>query len=391
MTATVWALDGTRDPARLVPGSPDEVRADALEADAQAAALETLTEDTTRSTSTPSWSGAAAAGWARRRDQLVPVPSAIAAAYRAAASALRVHANELAGAQARAALAVRLWDGDPTSCSPVDTRALATAVLAEARSRAAASARTLDHVLDDLGAGLPDGQFHADAFFAGVWEWAERLGASVLANDPMRSAYDPVGYWSHQYEQARGVVALGGAFADDPGGTVGALADTRTLDDDPGRWWGALAPDLALTVGTAGAAGLAARSAAVSGRVAVVKEQPPLVIKVLGTEPSPYLRPSTADSWAWPHTLERHFADHAADFAARSPDEYARLASEFFQRAGAEGLPTRISDNGVIRIYDPSSNTFGAFDAAGRTKTFYTIANGDGLAYWGRQDGMLLP
>jgi hypothetical protein len=386
VTTALWTLDSTRDATRLVPGSPGDVEADAADADAQAAALEALTEDATRSVVTPSWSGTAAAGWARRRDQLLPAPAAIASAYRAAASALRSHAAALTWAQQRATVAIRLWEGDPTSCSPVDTRALALAVLAEARARTAASAHALAQVLDRLGDGLPDGQFHAHAFFAGVWDWAYGVGSSLLANDPMRSAYDPVGYWRHQVEQVRGVVGL----VDDPGATVGALVDTRGLDDDPGRWWGQLAPDLALTVGSVGAAGLAARSASIGSRAAVVAEQPPLVIRVLGTEPSPYVRLSTSESWANTQTLQRHLRDHGADFAVADADEYALLASTFFQRGGIEGLPTRITDAGVIRIYDPSTNTFGSFDASGQTKTLYK-PSGDGLAYWSRQNGMLLP
>ncbi|MEZ0449319.1 putative T7SS-secreted protein [Cellulomonas sp. ICMP 17802] len=385
---SLWTLADTRDPARLVPGGVDDVEADADDADAQAATLEALSEDATRSTATPSWSGDAAAGWARRREQLVPAPAAIAAAYRAAATALRAHATVLAWAQGRAGVAVRLWGDDSASCSPVDTRALAVAVLSEARARATASAHTLARVLDDLGDGLPDGQLHADDFFAGVRDWASGLGSAVLANDPMRAAYDPLGYWRHQVDQVRGLGTVGRALADDPGGAVRALADTRTLDDAPGRWWGRLAPDLALTVGSAGAAGVGARSAAVAGRAAVIAERPPLVIEVPGTEPTPYLGLSATDSWAKEWTLGWHLDKHGAQFGVTTAEDYARLGSEFFQRAGLEGLPTRIGDDGVIRIFDPDTNTFGAFDSAGSTITLFKPKSS---TYWDRQDGMLLP
>lgn len=388
MSTALGSLDDTRDPARLVPGSADDVLADAREIDAQASALDLLSEGATRSTATPSWSGAAAAGWAHRREQLVPAPSAVAAAYRAAAAALRSHAAALTWARSRALMAIRLWEGDPTSCSPVDTRALALAVLVDARAGAAASARALARALDGLGDGLPDGQFHADDFFAGLWDWASQLGSSLLESDPMRSAYDPAEYWRHQYDQAAGAIALTRAFADDPGDTVSALVDTRGLDDEPGRWWGRLAPDVVLTVGSAGTAALAGRSASVVGRAAAIAEPPPLVIEVLGTEPSPYVRISTDDSWANALTLEKHVSKHAHQFGATSADEYAGMASEFFQRAVHEGLPTRIDSDGTIRVYEPSTNTFGSFDASGRTRTFFRPSSS---TYWERQDGILLP
>jgi len=81
--------------------------------------------------------------------------------------------------------------------------------------------------------------------------------------------------------------------------------------------------------------------------------------------------PSTQDSWGNPSTLARHFVDHSADFGASTENEYALQASRFIQRSQAEGLPTKIADNGVIRAYDPSTNEFGSFNADGTTKTYF--------------------
>jgi hypothetical protein len=77
-------------------------------------------------------------------------------------------------------------------------------------------------------------------------------------------------------------------------------------------------------------------------------------------------------TWGRPATLDRHFADHGSDFGARTADEYANMASDFFQRGIVKGLPIKIDPRtGVIRIYDPATNTFGAYNPSGTTRTFY--------------------
>ena len=96
------------------------------------------------------------------------------------------------------------------------------------------------------------------------------------------------------------------------------------------------------------------------------------------------LRLSTEESWGNPGSLARHFRDHGADFGATSAEEYASEASSFFQRGLQEGLPTKIDSDGVIRIYDPNTNTFGAFNPNGTTRTFYKPSS---PTYWDRQPG----
>jgi hypothetical protein len=98
------------------------------------------------------------------------------------------------------------------------------------------------------------------------------------------------------------------------------------------------------------------------------------------------LRLSTEQSWGNLDTLDDHFIRHGADFGATSADDYAARASEFFQRAQQQGLPTRIDADGVIRIYDPATNTFGAYNATGTTRTFFTPKRG--IDYWLDQPGV---
>jgi hypothetical protein len=97
------------------------------------------------------------------------------------------------------------------------------------------------------------------------------------------------------------------------------------------------------------------------------------------------LRLSVSETWGNPNTLARHFRDHGADFAARNADEYANMASDFFQRSQLNRLPTRIDADGVIRVYDPATNTFGAFNPSGTTRTFFTPKRG--IDYWCDQPG----
>lgn len=98
------------------------------------------------------------------------------------------------------------------------------------------------------------------------------------------------------------------------------------------------------------------------------------------------IRLSTKDSWANLKTLDDHFARHGADFGAKSADDYASMASGFFQRGGAQQIPTKIAPDGTVRMFDPATNTFGAFAPNGMTKTFFKPTS---PTYWSRQPGVL--
>ncbi len=109
--------------------------------------------------------------------------------------------------------------------------------------------------------------------------------------------------------------------------------------------------------------------------------------------PNTALRLPTSQTWGRPNTLSDHFRRHGADFGARSADDYAGQASEFFQTGLQRGLPTKIDPKtGAIRIYDPSTNTFGAYNPSGTTRTFYRPdPSSHGYAtnwdYWQAQPG----
>jgi hypothetical protein len=89
-------------------------------------------------------------------------------------------------------------------------------------------------------------------------------------------------------------------------------------------------------------------------------------------------------SWGNPASLPDHFARHGRDFGARNADEYALLASQFLHRATVEPYRAKIDNYRVLRIYDPRTGSFGAYNPDGTTKTFFKPGR---AGYFDRQPG----
>jgi hypothetical protein len=94
--------------------------------------------------------------------------------------------------------------------------------------------------------------------------------------------------------------------------------------------------------------------------------------------------PPPRDTWANVLTLRDHYERHGRDFAAASATEYAAEAWRFLQRAKSEGLPAKIDPEGTLRIWDPRTRAFAAYNRQGRTKTFFKPGSPD---YFERQPG----
>lgn len=92
------------------------------------------------------------------------------------------------------------------------------------------------------------------------------------------------------------------------------------------------------------------------------------------------------ETWGNLETLQPHFLSHGSDFGATSADDYARAATQFLRRSEREHLPTKIKNDGSIRIYDPKTNTFGSYTSTGKTKTLFKPTS---PSYWQRQKGIL--
>jgi len=68
----------------------------------------------------------------------------------------------------------------------------------------------------------------------------------------------------------------------------------------------------------------------------------------------------------------------------RDADEYAAQAAAFLQRAKTTGLPAKRAAEGSLRIYDPATDTFGAYNSNGTTRTFFKPGS---AGYFDRQAG----
>ncbi len=89
-------------------------------------------------------------------------------------------------------------------------------------------------------------------------------------------------------------------------------------------------------------------------------------------------------TWGRPETLPDHFARHGSDFHARDAEDYAAQATAFLQRAKAIGLPAKRDRDGSLRVYDRATDTFGAYNGDGTTKTFFKPGS---PSYFERQPG----
>jgi hypothetical protein len=102
---------------------------------------------------------------------------------------------------------------------------------------------------------------------------------------------------------------------------------------------------------------------------------------------------STTVLWANPDKLHDHAwggptrrpgdPPHAPDFGARSDQEYAKQAYQFFADADSRGYDVKVAGR-TIRVYDQATSSFGSYAADGTVKTFFKprVAN-----YWASQPG----
>ena len=93
---------------------------------------------------------------------------------------------------------------------------------------------------------------------------------------------------------------------------------------------------------------------------------------------------STSNFWGRAETLEDHFRRHGADFQARDAADYARQAHLFRQRAYSSALPAKCDGDGSLRIFDPRTGAFGAYNGDGTTRTYFKSSD---PRYFDRQPG----
>ena len=264
----------------LVPGSVGALRGDAEQLDQQAHVLAQQAEEL-REAHPATWTGAAADGWAARREQFAQTLDTVSQIHATSASTLLLHAETLAWGQGRAETAIRLYAhgctlrdaelgpsgallaGQARSAPDAGSgyRSLAEDVLAVARDEVVASARAAAAVLDELSAGLPDGRWHLGDFAQGMWSWVTGIVGVLWKFNSLRGLIDPGGTLRDGTHMLGGGIDAYESLIADPIGTSEQLAQLDLLRDRPAQWWGQLAPDIAL----AAAGGVGATTRALRG------------------------------------------------------------------------------------------------------------------------------
>ncbi len=90
-----------------------------------------------------------------------------------------------------------------------------------------------------------------------------------------------------------------------------------------------------------------------------------------GTVPAAPRAPPATATWGNPRSLQDHFDRHGADFGTRDPDDYAAKAWWFLREARAGKLRAKIDESGDLRVYDPATRSFAAYNKNGTTKTYF--------------------
>lgn|GEM_PF-3492961 len=301
-------LAATDDPRELIPGSLTALYDDAADLRLHARGLEKASAEVTRN-DVPSWLGDAAARWGDRRPALAAQLDVPVEVYRVCADALEAHARVIELARELVEVAIALWERGATAvsfagsmCEPLGvglggsglgapwTSALgrslrqqaaaaraqvvppaaaggggaelcaqAERILAALRAMVDRSASALAELLDACCLDMPDGRFHLGSYFAGLGDWLYGIGELCVRFSTPRLILDGDAYIADGAAMIDGWRALAEHLAANPHDANRLLLDSETFRDDPGRWFGRLAPDVALTVLGVPAVGKAAK------------------------------------------------------------------------------------------------------------------------------------
>ena len=88
-------------------------------------------------------------------------------------------------------------------------------------------------------------------------------------------------------------------------------------------------------------------------------------------------------TWGNREALPDHFDRHGNDFGAPNEENYAQQANRFFLERDRYQVKTDM--DGIIRVYDPETNTFGSYNSDGTTRTFFKPRGGQ--RYFDNQPG----
>lgn len=99
----------------------------------------------------------------------------------------------------------------------------------------------------------------------------------------------------------------------------------------------------------------------------------------------PARAPPAAKTWGRLDTLRDHYERHGADFQSKDQEDYAAKAWLFLQRARAGEVLMKWDDaDETLRVYDPKTRAFAAYNRDGRARTYFRP---NSPTYWQRQPG----
>ncbi|MGX4601749.1 hypothetical protein [Faecalimicrobium sp. JNUCC 81] len=93
--------------------------------------------------------------------------------------------------------------------------------------------------------------------------------------------------------------------------------------------------------------------------------------------------------WKDIRSLAYHTAKHRAEFNMSYDEmEYSKRANQLWGKRTSKGYQYKVDNKTeTIRVYHPTTNTFGSYDAYGRSKTYFKPSRGQ--AYFNDQPGIL--
>ncbi len=403
MAVTVKQLGQTRRPTELIPGSPDDIHATASKLESRADQIHTVALSLWSLDVKGVWEGDAATSFERAAEQLQPHFDFAEEADRTASRALHRYANALEDAQVNAARAIDVWQhGQHATDAAKREQAVAlygasTELLFDPGEAQRASAERILQIardeVSDAGNRAASALHNAQSLSpptVGFWD-----GVAGTAGDVLRGI-------------GNSVASLGNAMSKHPDESLSFILGLLSMQGGMDVFAGGLALDASGVAAPAGVAvniaavGLVASGAGVATASATKLLQQaanedrvePLTKDAAGPTTPPGYSKNQMDAvfektWGKPKTLQSHFDRHGSDFGATSPGDYAKKAAEFLRRAIQEKLPMRVDEDGVVRVYDTNSNTFGSYNSDGSTRTFYKPPGGQ--AYFDPQPGEIQP
>jgi pyocin large subunit-like protein len=92
----------------------------------------------------------------------------------------------------------------------------------------------------------------------------------------------------------------------------------------------------------------------------------------------------TADHFQSAAKSVLHARKHASEFGLTTEADYVRAAAQFLDRAQQSAVPARVDPDGIVRLYDATTNTFASYDStSGIILTFFKPTS---RTYWERHE-----